>query len=617
MSDFLYYFICNLMFFCIFARITKNTSFKDMKKNHLFIISLLLTMAVHTNAASVKEHSDHSTQKETAATSTFETATNFIQNMKVGWNLGNALDANNQSETDFTKASYWGQQDLSSETCWGQFFTKPQLMTMLKNAGFGAIRVPVTWYNHCDIDGNIDQSWMKRVREVVDYVINAGMYCIINVHHDTGANSDKWKSWIIAAPNNYTANKARYEKIWKQIAEEFKDYSQLLLFESYNEMLDARSSWNFASYNSSNHYDATEAAAAYAAINSYATSFVNTVRASGGNNHQRNLIVNTYGACASYGNWNTHLTDPLKNMNKPDGETDHILFEVHTYPDVTNLSNAKSGVDNMIKNLNDHLVSKGAPVIIGEWGTSNVDGGEGKTDYDVRRANVLEFANYFVKKTKENHIGTFHWMGISDGMARLYPAFTQPDLALKILQAWYGESYNPTLPTMDNFKNATISATINYTSQWGEFYIFKGSINSADYQGIQIEFDPVPGSGKAQLKVYCNSQAFKDCTETKTTMNFTPAMGNITGITLQWKLKESGDVNIKSVWLLKKDGTKVSTSYSIFWGCKMTDINISTGISPVTITPTDHDAIYNLSGQRITNTTKGIYIRGGKKFIVR
>ena len=164
----------------------------------------------------------------------FETAKDAVKNMGVGWNLGNTLDANSQTITDITNVGYWGQQDLSSETCWGQPYTKPELLKMMKEAGFGAIRVPVTWYNHMDKNGKVNAAWMKRVHEVVDYVINQGMYCIVNVHHDTGAdsynNSGKLTGyhWIKADEDNYNTNKARYENLWKQIAEEFKDYDQHL-----------------------------------------------------------------------------------------------------------------------------------------------------------------------------------------------------------------------------------------------------------------------------------------------------------------------------------------------------------------------------------------------------
>ena len=94
----------------------------------------------------------------------FESATNAVKNMGVGWNMGNTLDANNGS-----------LQGLDSETYWGQPVTRPELMKMMKDAGFGAIRVPVTWFNHMDSSNKVDEAWMRRVHEVVDYVIDQGL----------------------------------------------------------------------------------------------------------------------------------------------------------------------------------------------------------------------------------------------------------------------------------------------------------------------------------------------------------------------------------------------------------------------------------------------------------
>ena len=155
----------------------------------------------------------------------FETATEAVSNIGVGWNLGNTLDANNGSRMPNV---------VQSETYWGQPITKPELMSMMKNAGFGAIRVPVTWFPHMDTAGNVDAEWMKRVHEIVDYVLDAGLYCVLNVHHDTGADEGSYKSWLKADESIYNNVRERYEKLWQQIATEFKDYGERLLFESYN-----------------------------------------------------------------------------------------------------------------------------------------------------------------------------------------------------------------------------------------------------------------------------------------------------------------------------------------------------------------------------------------------
>ena len=184
-----------------------------------------------------------------------------------------------------------------------------------------------------DAKGKVDAAWMQRVHQVVDYVLNTGMYCLLNVHHDTGDGSTHW---LHASMNTYNDTKDKFEYLWQQIAEEFKEYGEKLLFEGYNEMLDEYNSWCFASFAAPGRYDAASSADSYNAINSYAQSFVNAVRATGGNNSQRNLVVNTYAAANGYGNWNPHLKDPLTEMKYPvdPAGTGHIAFQVHFYPSV-------------------------------------------------------------------------------------------------------------------------------------------------------------------------------------------------------------------------------------------------------------------------------------------
>ena len=376
---------------------------------------------------------------------TFEKAPQAVSNMKIGWNLGNTLDA-----------FYGNIHNLTTETCWGQPKTKAELFPMFKDAGFGAIRVPVTWNNHSDGNGKVNEAWMKRVHEVVDYVINAGLYCILNVHHDTGADFEGHTSWLKADMDIYNNVKEKYEYLWQQIATEFRDYGEHLLFEGYNEMLDADNSWSYASSKNTGSYDATAASAAYSAINSYAQSFVNAVRATGGNNAMRNLIVNTYGSCSGEGTWNAHLQDPLKQMQLPtDHVADHLIFEVHAYPGLAGgLSNAKSSINQIMSAVETHLASKGAPVIFGEWGTENYD-----TDYDNRHDDMLAFAQYFVEQAKAKGFATFYWMGLSDGTHRSVPEFNQADLKDAIYKGYYGvaptsistQTMNYELRTMNYF----------------------------------------------------------------------------------------------------------------------------------------------------------------------
>ena len=560
----------------------------------------------------------------------FETATEAVKNMGVGWNLGNTLEANSQTYHDFTKDNYWGQQGLESETCWGQSKAKPELIKMMKDAGFGAIRVPVTWYNHMDKDGKVNAEWMKRVHEVVDYVINQGLYCIVNVHHDTGADDDSFKSWIKADEANYTQNKARYENLWKQIAEEFKDYDEHLLFESYNEMLDKLSSWCFASYAAKGQYDATVATSAYNAINSYAQSFVTTVRNTGGNNATRNLVVNTYAACCGNGTWSDHLKEPLSQLTIPtDPAANHLMVQVHDYPNIANgIANVKKEIDDMVAAWNTHILSKGIPMILGEWGTANVDKGDGKTDYDVRRDVMFEFVDYMIAKCKENNVATFYWMGLSDGAYRSLPAFNQPDLAERIAKAYHGSDFAGTYPTENDFN---ISYLVEYEKDWAELFLY-GNYNSVsalkltEYKGLRIEMDDNYGS-KLQVKVYgdATGSSFKEgyyalsADSKTTTVNFESAKtgSTVSRITLQTNVGAT-KAKINKVVLIKSDNSEIKLTPTIAWGCSLsTESSPVSGIQNIHYTPIADDRIYNLQGQQIAQPQRGIYIQNGKKHIAK
>ena len=530
----------------------------------------------------------------------FETAKDAVKNMGVGWNLGNTLDAADASKTWTTTAQH--------ETCWGQPVTKPELMKMMKDAGFGAIRVPVTWYQEMDKDGKVNDAWMNRVKEVVDYVIDNGMYCIINVHHDTGDG----KQWLHASTTNYDTNKAKYEYLWKQIAEKFKDYGQKLLFEAYNEMLDDNNKWNEPASDDG-----------YKAINSYAKSFVTTVRNTGGNNKDRNLVVNTYSASST--------PDAMKNLDLPE-ETGHIIFQLHSYPNWKSESNAKSEIDNLINNIKSNLQTR-APVIIGEYATFTTWPAD--LDYYATDRKVALYAmDYLIKKTKEAGIGTFYWMGLSDGVYRSMPAFHQADLAQTLIKAYYGTIDGYKFPTSEDFETIY---TINYTDQWSEAFLYgswsRTATKLSDYKGVHVEMEDDSYAGKLQLKVYGDKDGdnYKEqyiplaTGSSTTTATFDTSILGSTfwGVTLQVGLDPfSGPLvaKVKSAKLIKADDTEVDVIISSAWGCTVTSETKpkTTAIQSIQINESDaDDAIYNLQGQRIAKPHKGIYIQNGKKFIAK
>ena len=555
-----------------------------MKKALLFVCSLLISMSA--NAAD------------------FESAKDAVKNMGVGWNLGNTLDAHDATRTWTTTAEH--------ETCWDQPVTKPELLKMMKEAGFGAIRVPVTWFQEMDADGKVNDAWMKRVKEVVDYVIDNGMYCILNVHHDTGADNEIFKSWLKASTSGYNASKAKYEGLWKQIAETFKDYDQHLLFEGYNEMLDEKNTWNEPA-------DKTDG---YQAINSYAKSFVTTVRATGGNNKDRNLVVNTYSA-SSVGN-------AMKQLELPE-ESGHIIFQLHSYPNWKSESNAKMEIDNLISTIKTNLLDR-APVIIGEYSTFTE--WPSKIDYYETDRKVAFYAmDYLIKQTKEAGIGTFYWMGLSDGPAREMPVFNQADLAETLVKAYYGSTSDYKYPSTEGIETTYI---VKFIDSWSEAFLYgdwsRATKKVSDYKGFRLEMEDDSYADKVQIKVYGDKSGEKNDdgsdkykeqmaqlasgTNTTTITFDASALGStFWGVTLQ---TTSGPLTakVKKAVLIKADDSETVSTVTKAWGCEVSSELTPSGIHSVkAIQDRGDGVIYNLQGQRITTPRKGLYILNGKKYI--
>ena len=147
---------------------------------------------------------------------------------------------------------------------------------------------------------------MNRVEEVVKYGLDAGLYVILNVHHDTGGE------WLAADLSNIDEISAKYVNLWTQIATRFEQYDDHLMFESYNEILDENKQWVNAKGD------------AFIAVNQLAQAFVNTIRGLGENNQHRNLIVNTYAANGSH-----EMLDPF--VIPTDVIPEHLMVQVHNY----------------------------------------------------------------------------------------------------------------------------------------------------------------------------------------------------------------------------------------------------------------------------------------------
>ena len=338
-------------------------------------------------------------EKDIGSNDFSKTAMDFSKELKIGWNVGNSLDSIIE-KGEFVP----GTAGLAAETA-GNVMITENLIKAVKDADFNTIRVPVTWTNHTDPDNNyqIDEMWMNRVEEVVQYCTANGLYVLLNVHHDGNDDPKDSNSWLSPEPSDAAAMKERYQRIWEQIADRFKDYSNLLLFESMNEF--------------HHGYSTTPPASYYQIQNELHQIFVNTVRKSGGNNANRYLIIPGY---------NTNIENTIDGLELPtDSCKDHLMVEVHYYDPFnfagddhtieqwgTDFSSADKSLSSgraqekylieQLEKMKSNYIDKKIPVVIGEFGATE------RKDPNNEKYRIY-YLQYMVKYCTEYGLIPIYW----------------------------------------------------------------------------------------------------------------------------------------------------------------------------------------------------------------
>ena len=311
-------------------------------------------------------------------------AMDFTLSMKIGWNLGNTLDAHINLDP--------------SETSWGNPRATQALMHGVAAQGFGAVRIPVTWgFTIIDEeDYLIETWWMNRVEQVVNYVLNAGMKAIINIHHD-GADSYYWlsvKHEDLTGPKK-SAIDEKFTAVWRQIAERFRNTGENLIFEGFNELHDG--SWGNGN------------AAQHRRVNELNQIFVDTVRAVGGANSNRYLLIH---------GWVTRPSVTVSSLVMPsDTIENRIIVGIHYYDpyDFTgsarfsvwgSKANAPGGANEaymrgQFNAVRRRFIDNGIPVILGEYGAVNQSG----RGFLFRKY----YMEYITKLSHDNKIVPFYW----------------------------------------------------------------------------------------------------------------------------------------------------------------------------------------------------------------
>lgn len=294
------------------------------------------------------------------------TALELVHMMGNGTNLGNTMEA-----CDTNIGSKFSDNPTYYETCWGQPVTTEEMIRGMKAAGFDTIRIPVAWMTNAttlatDGDYTIAPEYMDRVQEIVDWAIDAGMFVIINDHWDGG-----WYG-MFGSESQETRDLAMeaYKGMWTQIAQRFGDYDYHLIFEGANEEIGARFDENSIYCSDSIKTYLTDDEK-YALANEVNQAFVDTVRATGGNNANRFLLIPGFGT-------NIANTCDDRFEMPTDSVEDRLLISVHYYDPWSycgdGQSTVKWGTKSDIQYMVDTLAQmekfteQGVGVVIGEYG---------------------------------------------------------------------------------------------------------------------------------------------------------------------------------------------------------------------------------------------------------
>lgn len=338
----------------------------------------------------------------TAPTKAQEKAQDWNRDI-VGWNLGNQFECSAPGQDGESMAIGNPDNADNAETAWGNPVVTKKTIKAIKDAGFNAIRIPVRWQCHITNPTamSISKTWMARIKEVVDWSLANDLKVIINVHHE---------KWLESTPyyKNKEENCQKLALLWMNIATEFANYDYRLAFAGTNEVHEPG---KWGAPNEEN----------LAVQNAYNQVFIDVVRATGGNNLKRNLMVQTYVCNPDFGINNGNFivpTDAEGNGN------DYMTVEFHYYNPYDYCGECKyfwwgeaykeygdisPTTEKHMTDFFDKVVEvwgkQGLGVCIGEWGVTD----HYKGDADKQHENMSYYCKTFVSEARKRGFSTFIW----------------------------------------------------------------------------------------------------------------------------------------------------------------------------------------------------------------
>ena len=361
---------------------------KSVSKRYLsFILSLLMAMTIFIGL----DLGDINAQALSGDTLKNADTEAILEDMGLGWNLGNSLDAT-------------GGSGLDTETSWSNPKTTQALIDKVKSLGFNTVRVPVSWGKHVSGDNyTIDSAWLARVKEVVDYCYKNDMYVILNIHHDTKSSASASGAGYYPRSSAYSSSEKFVTSVWSQAAEYFKDYDYHLIFETLNEprLIGTRYEWWFDKWSIP-----SEVKDAIDCINKLNQKAVDTIRDTGSNNRGRLIMCPGYDASIDGA-----TVSGFKLPTDISGNKNRIAISVHAYSPYnfamnvgsgstsTYTSSIKNELQDLFSTLKSNFRDKGIPVVIGEFGSTDKN----------NTAERVKWATDYTALAKKNNIPCVLW----------------------------------------------------------------------------------------------------------------------------------------------------------------------------------------------------------------
>lgn len=526
-------------------------------------------------------------------------AIEWTRDVVMGWNLGNALESS------------------GGETNWGNPKTTQAMIKAVADAGFNAIRIPVRWTEQLADAQNmvVKDTWLARVKEIVDWALAENMYVIINTHHE---------AWLDRNPfySKQQENNQKLHALWTCIATYFRDYGEKLIFAGTNETTVDWSAPNTEQQTVQNSYNQT---------------FVDAVRDTGGKNYYRNLVVQTF-ACSPYFGLNG-LTIPTDKVEE------RLSVEFHYYDPYEYCGNCTyyywgeaykdkgriltSSTESTITNLFDRITNswtkKGLGVVMGEYGVSNHYTSD---DMQTQQENMQYYLKCVTGEARKHGFAAFVWdnnafnngpenfgifkrwnnmavgntyflKGITEGAGTEYvePQYQGDDETGDGLTVWegdamldWGNGMQLTVPaSLFEGKGNDVKLVLSYTQDY------------TDYDDIQLFY----GDWSALLPYTVGENSY--------TGDFIPSNYYSTGTGTSHVTAFSFSEETLSVILQK--GVVIQGH-----GIRLNKVTITTptGISTIVGDNTKALPIHTLDGKRVARTLPGhLYIQNGRKFIAR